>query len=179
MRGSAIRSQDSLFVQEQVRAGQVSARGDAPGGFSSDASVMTWVRPGSLCISAMVLPDSRDLMHGRTGGSLRTGSLGNKILGMVEKRKGRRGPRRPALGGTSRRGFRLRAHGLQASQARLPTLLPVLESVEAIVYYAVHFTHTRSCMYDVARYVYFPHNRPEPSCHTWQAVQHTAGLLTG
>jgi hypothetical protein len=82
------------LCSEQVPAGQVSARGDAPGGFSLDASVMTWVRPGSLCISAMVLPDSRDLMHGRTGGSLRIGSLRRKILGTGEKRKGRRGPRK-------------------------------------------------------------------------------------
>jgi len=58
---------------------------------------MTWVRPDSLCSSAMGLPDlqgSRDLMHGRTGGSLRTGSLGSKILGMGEKHKGKSGPRR-------------------------------------------------------------------------------------
>ena len=67
-----------------------------------DSSVMTWVRPASLCSSAMGLPDlqgSRDLMHERTGGSLRTGSLGSKILGMGEERKreatrGKSGPRR-------------------------------------------------------------------------------------
>jgi hypothetical protein len=97
MRGSAVRSQLSLVVQEQVPAGHVSARGDAPGGFSLDASVMTWVRPDSLSSLAMGLPDlqgSRDLMHGRTGGSLRTGSLGSKILGMGEKRKGKSGSRR-------------------------------------------------------------------------------------
>jgi hypothetical protein len=40
------------------------------------------------------LQGSRDLMHGRTGGSLRTGSLGSKILGMGEKRKGKSSPRR-------------------------------------------------------------------------------------
>ena len=65
MRGSAVRSQECLVVQEQDPAGHVGARGDAPGGFSLHATVMTWVRPGSLCRSVVLLQGlhaSRDLM---------------------------------------------------------------------------------------------------------------------
>jgi hypothetical protein len=88
MRGSAVQSQKSLVVQEQVPGGHFGPRGDAPHGLSLDASMTTWVRPGSLCSSAM------GLMHARVGGSLRTGSLRSKILGRGEKRKGKRGWRK-------------------------------------------------------------------------------------
>jgi len=66
--------------------------GDAPDGFSLDASVNEMDEAGFPLHFGGGLPDSRDLMHGRTGGSLRIGLLRRKIPGTGRNAKAE-GPR--------------------------------------------------------------------------------------